>query len=445
MNIDRSNIEAWLLDRAEGCLTAEQERALDAFLLLNPDLQPDNDDLPVLRVGPIAPVDKGSLKRFLPPTGAIDARNIDDHLIARQEGDLSAEQLQALDNYLAAHPDLARTARLYAITQVKRSAVSFPDKAGLSRTLPPQGLPDHARLDDFLVARMEGDLTLQQRTALDDLLKKDATAAKAWGVLSRARVEATEVVFPHKAELKKKEVKVLPLWSRTAVRYAAAASVALLLGLAWWLLREGPVGKPEMAVEKETPAQNSPAAQQGENEKGTTPDVQPGTKPENSSGGTNNPSPAPLNSPEVNDQKNDAGTQPEPAAPAIQRMPSERVERVNPLLAESKDPATQPIGGVAPQVPISKDAPEMATAPSHSTEAMTIGELFASTVRKEVLDDPAPPSHKLDGDDAVALVDKGLNALGGKQAGLDVEHESGRRRFNLRLGRDLAITASAGR
>ena len=41
MNIDRDTYEAWLLDRLEGRLSADQDGALAAFLAANPDLPID--------------------------------------------------------------------------------------------------------------------------------------------------------------------------------------------------------------------------------------------------------------------------------------------------------------------------------------------------------------------------------------------------------------------
>jgi hypothetical protein len=73
----------------------------------------------------------------------------------------------------------------------------------------------------------------------------------------------------------------------------------------------------------------------------------------------------------------------------------------------------------------------------------TLGALLATTLRERVLDrtDEAGP---LNGDDAVAAVDRGLKAVGGDRAGLVVGRSEGGgvRSFNLRLGRNLGISAS---
>lgn len=85
----------------------------------------------------------------------------------------------------------------------------------------------------------------------------------------------------------------------------------------------------------------------------------------------------------------------------------------------------------------------VATTPSSATPK-TVGQLFAATVRERVLEQPKPGTSPLDGDDAVAMVDRGLKAVAGERTGLAVEREGdgGVRGFNLRLGRNLAISAS---
>ena len=67
-------------------------------------------------------------------------------------------------------------------------------------------------------------------------------------------------------------------------------------------------------------------------------------------------------------------------------------------------------------------------------------ELLTATLRERVLDRPADKHRALNGDDAIAAVDKGLKAVGGDRAGLAVNRRAdGRVGFNLRLGRNLAI------
>ena len=69
--IDHSNYEAWLLDRLEGRLSPEQDRALSTFLSLHPELDPGPTELPALERSEVRldGAQREALKRTLPPVG----------------------------------------------------------------------------------------------------------------------------------------------------------------------------------------------------------------------------------------------------------------------------------------------------------------------------------------------------------------------------------------
>ena len=69
---------------------------------------------------------------------------------------------------------------------------------------------------------------------------------------------------------------------------------------------------------------------------------------------------------------------------------------------------------------------------------------MANAVRNGMLDEPERNSG-LDGNDAVAALDKGLAALSGGQGGVQVQHTGARERVHVKFGRNLAISASRGR
>lgn len=128
------------------------------------------------------------------------------------------------------------------------------------------------------------------------------------------------------------------------------------------------------------------------------------------------------------------------------------MEREEPLPIAQQVPLTPrevgtplPEDVVTPVVPPTHEDPMAAaiTIPA-TTTPKTVGELLAATVRGRVLEHPKPESRPLDSDDAVAMVDRGLKAVAGDRTGLAVERkvDGGVRGFNLRLGRNLAISAS---
>lgn len=449
MILDRTTYEAWLLDRMEGNLTPEQERQLQAFLVANPDLSVEDAGAggdAFIGADRVPFDDKGSLKRELPPQGAPNEQTIGDFLIALHEGDLSKEQEEAVRLFLAAHPRFEREAKLTAMARAMEKDTVFDGRDLLVRAFPPQGMPDAHRLDDFLVARMEGELNLQQRTALDVLIASDANAAKQWALMSSAVVQREVVVFEDKEQLKKKETRVIPIGGGGWMRLAAAASIALVMGLGWLLFRQSaasdPVGpglandQPTVAKqERSTPPKNEGAVETV----GTDRDEQaPGTLEKEAS-----KKPSDTHEVVVPDQKLEGHD------PAPQRVaPERRGQRDEPMLAQTQRPVlerdplrSEPVGVAPTTGPAPAPLEEaLAAAPEH----MTIGQVLTGAVRREVLGQPGMEQRTLDGNDAIAAIDKGLGALSGERAGLEAQRTATRSRFRLRLG-GMALSASTGR
>ncbi|MBL7962693.1 MAG: hypothetical protein JNM31_02500 [Flavobacteriales bacterium] len=441
MKLDRSTYEAWLLDRIEGNLSPEQERELDAFLAANPDLAPGSDDLgglPHIASEPPPFLDKTVLHRDLPPRGAVTAQTLIDHLVARLEGDLDPDLLAALERYLANHPEALREAYLMDATKLHARILPFADKTQIQRSFPPLGMPDRHRLDDYLVARMEGELTPEQEVALTALLATDAALERSAALMGRTRIAATSITYANKARLKKHTGRVIVLWPRLA----AAASIALLIGLGWWALdRSRNVDPaPQVATTPERTDAIGPDAKEPREDLVTN-----GPSPKADPVEDRTPLPtAPRTKKELPAQA--------PGAPLDQLVPEappiDPADR--PLLAESPIEAPRPQETHArpetlasAQAPVVQASQEPAVtiggaeraAPSNT---FTLGEFVADVVRTGVLKQEREEPRPLDRRDAVSLADAGMKAVSGGQAGVSRDD----RRLVLRLGSRLSITAS---
>lgn len=436
--IDHSNYEAWLLDRLEGNLGAEQEAELRAFLLLHPHLDPGHEELPTIihAASKLGSLDKEALKRRLPPVAKVDGGNIDDHLIARLENDLSREQLEALRIFVEHHPEHQRAEHLFALTKLVPEAMAFAAKADVHRALPPKGMPTRFTLDDFLVARLEGELTQAQELALARFIAQEPSAQRAWSLMQATRVRASDTFYDHKDGLKKGGRVIAITHASWAVRLAAAASVLVLLGLAgwWWArthhgvqvaeeeLRTAPVQEPRNAQQEKASAQDAPI------ERPKQPDARR-EEPLRSVPGSNKERPRAEGRP---------AKLPDPP-PALIEAPISSPQQEN--KQEPPAPMIEPL-------PVKQDEPLLASAPrlsaKHGQEPNTLGQALAATLRERVLDSAGDAARPLDENDAFAAVDRGLKAIGGQRTGLDVTRDAaGRNRsFNLRLGRNLAISAS---
>lgn len=435
--IDQSNYEAWLLDRLEGNLTPAQEQELEAFLAVNPGLDTGLDELPTLDQldATLSANDRNALKRTLPPTGLPSTENVDDFLVARLEGDLNADQLNALRHFLLEHPELLRTAHLYDLVKLVPEAMAYAAKRDLERQLPPVGKPDRYTVDDFLVAELEGDLTAEQRKALAAYVATHPEVGRARELMQRTRIAAEAVVYAEKGSLKRGgRVIALGTW---AVRFAAAASVAVLLGMGIWYLGRTEAPEEQLANVPEATTNTS----------------------------SENPNKVPVEAEHSTPQSLENSGNPGSAVPEVEQpagtpthapAPMPRVAREIPVqLAAVREPMNNRAAEERPSLRavdvenatwLPADEPvAVASSASATPVASTLGGALASVVRERVLEQPAGNTGPLGQDDAIAAVDRGLKVLGGEQAGLSVDRTERSRTFNIRLGRNLTVTASTQR
>ncbi len=444
MKLDRTTYEAWLLDRIEGRLTPAQEHELDAFLAANPDLDVPTEELPSVPDETL-PFDlKAELKKSFPPTGAIDGARLNDFLVALREGDLSDAQRKDLERYLYEHPEAARDAKLMDLSGVSGETVAFDEKGSIERHFPPQGGPDKHRLTDFLIAALENDLSPEQGAALESYLMAHPEAQRDARLVAASRVRPEPIVFRDKDRLKKKEGRVIVMWQR----YAVAASIALLLGFVWWMNAGG--DEQEQVADQEKPVQGGTSGTQDNATTRITPqEATPesvGQQSVQQATGTSEPSQE-RTRPEVQPQqapKPMEGVVPNPEPVFAEEPEAPREEaRPDPLLAQENLPENPQ--QVHAQEPAPAESSTTLIAATRPAEGGTpVGTVLANAVRDGVIDTDKRDA-ALDGDDALAMVNKGLGAITGGQGRMEMERKGTRDRWKLRLGRNIAISASTGR
>ncbi len=431
MKLDRTTYEAWLLDRAEGMLTPEQEEHLDAFLKAHPELAVHAGDLPKVHAAEEHFQEKGSLLRTFPPTGMPDAARIVDFLAARLEGELSPEQELELERYLYEHPEAAREAALMAKTKVKAGAVPLMQKANLEKHFPPQGLPNSHRLTDFLIADAEGDLSPEQHAALCRYLHDHPETQREHRLVAMARIPPEPVAFPWKKQMLKRETRVLPLWTR----WAAAASVLLCIGMGLWVQirsnrNDASLAQRTRPMAPATPLPAKPAAQA----------AQQLPKPA-----------AQTNSP----------AQVQSAQPATSRVGKQRKSEAIPAVRQESPQRVAPVP-IPVEAPL--EEPELAEAPAapqETTPALPAGKavpMASSTVsqgqdlavfaanqlRGDVLATPKRSSG-LDGNDLLAMADRAVGAVSNGAGCVQVQRSATREKIRFSLGRKFSISASRDR
>ncbi|MBK8583531.1 MAG: hypothetical protein IPL86_17510 [Flavobacteriales bacterium] len=112
-------------------------------------------------------------------------------LLDRLEGRLSAAQEALLDAFLAEHPGLPVDQT--QLPNIDGDELHFPLKDMLRKAYPPTGEPDAARLDDFLVARLEKDLDAEQLKQLERFLYEHPETEHQAALMALAKLPAVPV------------------------------------------------------------------------------------------------------------------------------------------------------------------------------------------------------------------------------------------------------------
>lgn len=452
--IDHSNYEAWLLDRFEGNLSIEQLRMLDAFLLRYPELLVSDEDLPSFGLEPssLRPSDRAELKRNLPPEGLVNEGNVEDHLIARAEGDLGPEQQQALRTFLAENTAHQRSAKLIALSRIEPSAHELLNKEHLLRSLPPSGILGSHDLDDQLIARMEADLDQEQEAALSEAMRQRPELELAYKRYQLTRIQPERLVYEPKAELKRTAL-IIPIGASVrnwTFQWRAAAAITVLLSMAFWALQRG--GHEKVITAEKQGAEAATLGDTQSNGPKLVPDgtigselsdreLIPSTKGSDlAEGGVKNPDSRSSATEESRSKEgkvrvpaDERGTLDYPQHIAARQSVLDRSALPKNELRVLPGTAVEEGSAIA-----SKELPGVA-----ERDGIPLAAFVGTKLREGLLGSSTEDPRPLDADDAIAALDKGLKALGGNAVGLELERgSSGRvKGFDLRLGHNFAISA----
>ncbi|MCX6294684.1 MAG: hypothetical protein NTX97_01235 [Bacteroidetes bacterium] len=232
MNINKNNYEAFFLDYHEGNLSPLQVADLLLFVEQHPELREEFesfenvtlDDLSTISFG-----DKSSLKK------EININNKDEYFIRSIENILTTEEKGLVENFIKQHPQYLPEFELFQKTKLSAdTSIVFENKEFLKRSLSPalskgEGVvPELQKWNDLLIASIEGLLSKQETTLLDQQISVDAEMQHNYNLYKKTKLVAdVSVVYENKEELKRKERKIIPFYYYVA----AAASTLLLVGL----------------------------------------------------------------------------------------------------------------------------------------------------------------------------------------------------------------------
>jgi hypothetical protein len=220
--INSHNYEAFLVDYFDGNLSDVLITELKAFVIANPQLNIDLDDmdLPSFAEEGIEAGFKNDLKKT-------DTFLEDEELINYLENNLTEADKKIFEVKLVNDIALNNELKGYKNTiLINEPALVFNEKAGLVKT------DDDLILNNSALAYLEGQLEASGKLQFEAELKTNSTLQKEVALLNKTKLEATtSIQFPDKVSLKK-ETKVIALFSFRKLASMAAA-ILLLIGLAF--------------------------------------------------------------------------------------------------------------------------------------------------------------------------------------------------------------------
>lgn len=356
--------------------------------------------------------------------------NYEAFLLDRLEGVINEEDNRELELFFLSNPDLVPEP-LEELHVLEVEPISMDGKESLKRHLPPRGAQKD-QLDDLLVGKLEGDLSEEQCRTVDRWIAEDEEIALAWRIMQATKVSAIPAIYPDKSSLKKENRRIIALWRPLAV----AASIALLLGIGWWI--QQPQGSSTGPVATTQIEDNEP--EKVESLQPSNPIVGETEVPAEATTPMRNdvPSEDPAHEHET--------PQGEPRIIKVEPSPRTSVDRIAAIKSKvTRDLALEPRSVPQPDMTVAfSDAPE--DYGSFEEKSLTVPELIAGVFRKQVLAEEEPSTGTLGRDDALAMVDRGLKGAFDQGSGLIIDSRkktSGRKRYGLTLG-DVGISASLG-
>lgn len=226
MNINQNNYEAWFLDYYEKQLSAEQVAELFLFLEQHPLLKEEFDAFADISITtPLIAEEKLFNKQSLKKYDEVCEENIQEWLIAQLEGDLTTQQLYSLENFLVAHPAYLKDQAILAKTKSEnKTDEQFEKHSSLKQF----SAITTNNIQNWLIADLDGDLNLQERTTLLAFLKNNPSFNIDKALYQQTILSAVnDEEFPNKKKLRKGIV--IPFYQQN-IFYRIAAMLLLLIG-----------------------------------------------------------------------------------------------------------------------------------------------------------------------------------------------------------------------
>ena len=187
----------------------------------------------------------------------INRNNYEAFLLDLLEGKLSPGQERELREFLQRNPDCPAIELDPDEFTLEIEEVRYPSRGGLKRRIPQKPMDiDETDFDLFSVARLEGDLSVEQNARHDEIIREDNEKMKGWDLWKQTRLVARTVRFPGKAGLKRDPgiLRRINTMARGRMFRLAAVATAAVIALLFLLFRPDTMDTMTELVTTETPS-----------------------------------------------------------------------------------------------------------------------------------------------------------------------------------------------
>ncbi|MGL4597120.1 MAG: hypothetical protein ACRCYO_06320 [Bacteroidia bacterium] len=201
-SISEKNIEWFCIASLEGLLHENQKHELEAFIRANPQHRQTFHLIQQTRLEVEPEImfeGKSALKKST--AFVISAENFDAIAVQALEGELTAEQLLAFNNFLATHPEKQTEFSLFEQTRlVPENELVFPNKNALKKDT--AGLIHEANFEEYAVAFLDQELKSNELAAFTQFLQNNPEKQAVIDAFRQTILQPEAVSFTAKESLK---------------------------------------------------------------------------------------------------------------------------------------------------------------------------------------------------------------------------------------------------
>lgn len=231
MEINRENYESFLVDYAEGALSAGMQQEVEKFLLLNVDIQQEFDlfEKSSVKYTNNLYSDKDNLKKIPLDKTTTSSEYFQQLCVSFVDGDLSKSDSDFLQSLVNADAEKQHELNLYKKTKLAVNNIVFNEKLLLKQSNIIHKISD-SNFEEYCIASMEGWLDQAGLAALNNFVEKNPENKRVLNIYSKTRLSPNlSIVYPGKRKIKRFTILSPSIKKYTSVISSVAAALVLAL------------------------------------------------------------------------------------------------------------------------------------------------------------------------------------------------------------------------